>query len=51
MRRSVSSGEDTSVAERYALGCAGLLITAGIVGFGVIIVGWLFGIGLRLSGL
>lgn len=38
-------------AERFALGCAGLFLTVVMLGFGVIIVGWLFGIGLRLSGI
>lgn len=45
----MNSGDNSS-ADRYALGCAALLVVALAVGFGVIILGWLFGIGLRLSG-
>lgn len=42
---------DDSSAVDLALGCVGCVITAFAFGFGVIIVGCLFGIGLRLSGI
>lgn len=35
----------------YAIGCVGLVAVAVISACGMVAMGWLFGIGLRLSGL